>query len=268
MTRGLSRVGVLVAVALLAASAAAARGPLPIPQRTDRAVHDYAGVIIAEDRHAMESLASEVLSKGHTAIVVVTLRSLEGESIEDLTLRWGREWGIGDQKTNRGILVLVSIADRKARIENGYGVEGFLPDGLTGAILDEVAVPAFRRGDYSGGLRRTVERLAVLTSREFGFELTGKVSSAAPKSALRGGAAALVILLIIILVAGGGPGLLWWTLLGGAASRRRGRRRGGGPWIGGGWGGGFGGFGGGGGSGGFGGFGGGSFGGGGATRGW
>jgi uncharacterized protein len=257
--------GILLAVSLLSAGSPLAA--LPIPERVDRAVHDYAGVIVPDDRQAMESMAREVLEKSRVAIVVVTLRSLEGESIEELSTRWGRTWGIGDQKTNRGILVMVAVADRRARIENGYGVEGYLPDGLTGEILDTEAMPYFRRGDYSMGLRRTVERLAVETAGEFGFELTGKVSSRGRRTAISAGGVALIVLLAIIALAVGGPGVLWWILLSGLRGGR-GRRGGRGHWGGGlgGFGGGFGGgsFGG----GGFGGFGGGSFGGGGASRGW
>jgi uncharacterized protein len=263
----LAVLGIVLAVACLPAAPLSAA--VAIPQRTDRAVHDFANVVVPDDRQAMEAIAREVLEKSRVAIVVVTLPSLEGESIEELSTRWGRAWGIGDQKTNRGILVMVAVADRRVRIENGYGVEGYLPDGLTGEILDTEAMPSFRRGDYSMGLRRTVIRLAHETADEFGFELSGKVSSRGRRTAVSAGGVALVVLLLIIALAVGGPGVLWWLLLSGLRGGRRGRG-GRGGW-GGGFGGGFGGgsFGGGGfGGGGFGGFGGGSFGGGGASRGW
>ncbi|HKY30969.1 MAG TPA: TPM domain-containing protein [Candidatus Polarisedimenticolia bacterium] len=274
--RGPAPSGILRALAAAALLAAAAAPPLcaqlPVPERKDRAVHDYAGVILQDDRQAIETLAREVLDKSRTAIVVVALKSLEGEPIEDLANRWGRAWGIGDRGSDRGVLFMVAVADRKARIENGYGVEGYLPDGLTGEILDEEAVPYFRRGDYSVGVRRTVERIASLTAAEYGFTLDGTVSSRVPRKALGKGAVALIVLLAIVAFAVGGPGLLWWILLSGlrGAGRRRGSGRFPRHWGSGGWGGGFGGFGGGRGmsGGGFGGFGGGSFGGGGATRGW
>jgi len=257
----------LLVIALVGVGPAAAA--YTIPPRTDHAVHDYAAVIVKDDRLSMEALAKEVFDKSRVAIVVVTVKSLEGEALEDLTLRWGREWGIGGSKENRGILVFVAVGDRKARIENGYGVEGYLPDGLAGRILDTEALPRFRSGDYSLGLRLVVERLSQLTAREFGFELTGKVSRRVPRSALSGGALLLIILLVVIVLAGGVPALILGRVLGGRRGRT-GRR--GPPWYwGGGAGGGFGGgFGGGGGlgGGGFGGFGGGSFGGGGASRGW
>jgi uncharacterized protein len=257
--------------AVLAGATAGAEAQVRIPARTDHPVHDYAGVIVHEDFTAMEALAREVFEKSRVAIVMVTIKSLEGEEIEELTLRWLREWGVGDKKDNRGILFLVAVGDRKSRIENGYGVEGYLPDGLCGQILDDDAIPYFKRGDYSVGARNVVERLALLTSREFGFELTGKISPRVPQSVVTGSGKLLLYVLIILFVAAGGPSALLWLLLGGRL--RRSSRRGGRPWY---WGsggpftGGPGGFGGRGGmgGGGFGGFGGGSGGGGGASRGW
>ncbi|MGH9866749.1 MAG: TPM domain-containing protein [Candidatus Polarisedimenticolia bacterium] len=258
----------LLAAALLTAAAPPASAAVTIPPHDDRAVHDLANIVSPADERAMEALARELLEKSRTALVVVTIPSLEGEPLEELTRRWGRAWGIGDRKTNRGILVLVATGDRRARIENGYGVEGYLPDGLTGEILDREAVPRFRQGDYSGGLRRVVERLAVLTAREHGFKLEGKVSSAAPRARIPVAAIVVLIVVVILVLLVGGPGLLAAMLAGGRGPRR-GRRGGRGPWVQGGWGGGgFGGFGGSSGGGGFGGFGGGSFGGGGASRGW
>ena len=254
---------------LLCSTVSPAHAQVQIPPKQDHAVNDFAGVILREDSLAIETIAREVWGRGKVAIVVVTLKSLEGESIEDVTIRWGREWGIGGKEENRGILFLVSVGDRKARIENGYGVEGYLPDGLAGRILDEEAIPYFKRGDHSVGIRRVVERLALLTAKEYGFELTGELSPRVPRRLVDGGAWLLILVLIILFLGGGLPTMLWWMLLGGGKGRRRGGRRGP-PWYLGGGGFGGGGFGGGsfGGGGGFGGFGGGSFGGGGASRGW
>ena len=271
MTRTRSLVAVPIILALLLGMlwtiGAPAHAQVQIPPKKDRAVNDFAGVVLREDALAIETIAREVWGRGKVAIVVVTIKSLEGEPLEEVTLRWGREWGIGGKEENRGILLLVSVGDKKARIENGYGVEGYLPDGLVGRILDEEAIPYFKRGDHSVGIRRTVERLALLTAKEYGFELTGKLSPRVPRRLVDGGALLLILVLLILFLGGGLPTALWWLLLGGGKGRHRGRR--GPPWYLGGGGIGGGGFGGGSsGGGGFGGFGGGSFGGGGASRGW
>ncbi len=256
------RVGALLCALLLTTAA------VTIPPRPARAVNDGASVLRSADTAVMESLAREVYEKSKVAIVVATIPSLEGEPIEDLALRWGRRWGIGD-KGDRGILLLLAVEDRRIRIENGYGVEGYLPDSRTGALLDSYAIPAFRRGDYSGGVRQVVEQLALASAQEFGFTLTGKVSSkrtrARPSTLGILGLIAIIVIVMLLSRLLGGPGS--------TIGRRRRRRGSVPPWFWGsggfgGGGGGFGGFGGSGGGGGFGGFGGGSFGGGGASRGW
>src|SRR5262249_29459339 len=91
--------------------------------------------------------------------------------VEDVSIRIAKDWGVGGQES-RGVLILAAIGDRKARIEAGYGVEGFLPDGLTGEILDDDVVPRFRKGDLSGGLRAGAERIAALTAQEYGLTIT------------------------------------------------------------------------------------------------
>ena len=260
----------LAGIALLAAATLAVAA-YTIPPNPPQAVSDYAGVLRPEDTRALEDLAREVWDKSKVAMVVVTIRSLEGEVLEELTLRWGRAWGIGERETNRGILLLLAVEDRKIRVENGYGVEGFLPDGLTGAILDDEALPSFRRGDYSGGIRKTMERIASLVAAENNVEIKGAAARRAASRPTRGRLSARELFFVFLIA--GIIGVLavraLMTSQGHPAGRFRRRRRRD-PWWWGGLGGGFGGFGGGGGlgGGGFGGFGGGSFGGGGASRGW
>lgn len=244
---------------------------IAVPPRPSGPVYDGAGVMRPEDKAAIERISGVLWERSRVALVVATLPNLGGEPVEDVSIRIAKSWGIGG-KEDRGVLILTSIEDRKARIETGYGVEGYLPDGLAGEILDQEAIPQFRSGDVSGGIRAAAERVAVLTAREYGFTLEGieQGRQGGRRRGARGTAGFLPVLLAALVLfalfglLGGGP--LFWILFGGARSRRGRWRRGSGPFTGG-WGGGFGGFGGSGG-GGFGGFGGGGFGGGGASRGW
>jgi uncharacterized protein len=252
-------------------SAPAATPPAPTPPRPAGAVYDGANVVRSADAAAIEALSREIWERAHVAIVVATVPDLGGESVEEVSIRLAKSWGIGG-KEDRGVLIFAAIQDRKARVETGYGVEGYLPDGLTGEILDRDILPRFRAGDVSGGLRAGVERVALLTAQEFGFTITGLrppprprggVPQTSPFTLLLIGAIALIFLLRARSLGRGN--LLTGLLLLLASSQGRGSRRGG-PFSGG-WGGG--GFGSGGsGGGGFGGFGGGGFGGGGASRGW
>lgn len=231
-----------------------AEGAFQIPPRPRGPIHDGAGVIEPGDARAIAAIAGALWQRGQVAVVVATLPDLGGEPIEEVSIRIAEAWGIGGQQEDRGILVIAAIGDRRARIEVGYGAEQYIPDGLAGEILDQQMLPRFRQGDYSGGLRAAVERIAVLSAREFGFDLEGISLSPASRRD-RGGRPGILrtilggLLLIALIIIGiRHPWLLLFLLMSG---------RGGGYHRGGGFGGGS-----------FGGFGGGGFGGGGASRGW
>ncbi|MBI3448750.1 MAG: TPM domain-containing protein [Acidobacteria bacterium] len=237
-----------------------------VPPRPAGSVYDGARVVSAPDAAALETLSRELWEKGKVALVVATLKDLGGSPLEEVTRTISREWGIGG-KENRGVLLLAAIGDRRLRIEAGYGVEGYLTDGTCGEIIDEEVLPRFRAGDVSGGLRAGAERIAALSAREFGFQITGL--RPASRAGRRSGSPTLGLIVAALFalvfffraLALGRGNLMTGLLLLLAARSSRGYRRGGGFGSGGFSSGGFGG-------GGFGGFGGGSFGGGGASRGW
>jgi len=89
-------------------------------------------------------------------VVVVTVPSLNGMTIEDFGYQLGRQWGIGQKDKNNGALFIVSRDDRKLRIEVGYGLEGKLTDAQSAVILNQIVTPAFRQNDYAGGITRGV----------------------------------------------------------------------------------------------------------------
>lgn len=191
---------------------------------------------------------------------VLTVPSLEGDAVEDFSIRVVESWKLGKKGKDDGLLLLVVPNDRKVRIEVGYGLEGTLTDALTSRIIRGVIGPAFRSGDYEGGIDRAMQ--ALMTASAGGVP---DVPQDARDNQHRPGAFpwATAIGLLLLLT----PFLL------SALSRRNRFGGGGGPiifWGGGGgnWGGGGGGgWGGGGGDGGFGG-GGGGFGGGGSSGDW
>lgn len=115
-------------------------------------VQDYANVLIAADKQAILSLGQELDSETTAQLAVITIDTLDGQPIEDYALAVLREWGIGTKEKNNGALIVVAIGDRRSRIEVGYGLEGVLPDGLTGRIQDEYMLPYFKEGDYSKGI--------------------------------------------------------------------------------------------------------------------
>lgn len=123
----------------------------PVPTK-DIYAQDYAKVLSSEIRDRINRLSSELHAKTRAQIAVVTIPALEGEPIEDYSLALFRKWGIGDRKLNNGVLILISVEEKKSRIEVGYGLEGILPDAKTGRIQDEFMRPGIEAGDYNTAL--------------------------------------------------------------------------------------------------------------------
>ncbi|MDO5305889.1 MAG: TPM domain-containing protein [bacterium] len=128
---------------------------LKIPKPTDEFfVNDFANVISESDEKAILSRAKALYEKSgnSTQVVVVTVKALDGYSIEEYANELFNEWEIGSKDKNDGVLILLSVDDRKSRIEIGYGLEGVLTDGKTGRIQDEYMIPYYKNDNFSGGL--------------------------------------------------------------------------------------------------------------------
>jgi uncharacterized protein len=244
-----------------------------LPQPTDY-VSDFAHVLSPEAIARLDSICQQLdHSQANAQIAVVTVHDLNGDDAADYADQLETKWKMGRKGSDRGALVLLAVADRKYRIEVGYGLEGILPDGKIGDIGREM-VPDLRAGDYDGAIMLAVGEIAQVIADDAKITLN-EDEPAAPSQPVvhQGPEVGKLILLVLVLILFGGGSLL--RMLFGFGLFFGGWGRGGwrgGPWIGGpGIGGG--GFGGGGGSGGgfgggFGGFGGGSFGGGGAGGSW
>jgi uncharacterized protein len=129
---------------------------LTFPQLTGRVV-DEAGVLDAPARTALEQKLAGFETKTTGQLVVVTLKSLQGTSIDDYGTQLGRHWGIGRKETNNGALLIVAPNERKVRIEVGYGLEGQLTDAVSRLIIENSILPRFRAGDFAGGIARGVD---------------------------------------------------------------------------------------------------------------
>lgn len=234
-----------------------------------QAVNDFGNFLEPFQREALERKIRDYNDSTSSAIVIITVPDLQGYDISELSLKYLREWGIGTAEKNNGVVILVSKAERKSRIETGYGMEGVLPDITAKHIIEERMIPYFKENDFYRGFDNTVDAIILAAAGEY---------KAAPRNKTSRGVSLQSIIFIIIIIIfllsrmGGGGG-------GNYMSRRGSRGLGGGglPWFilgnvlggggnRGGWGDSGGGFGGGG--GGFGGFGGGGGGGGGASGGW
>lgn len=135
-------------------------------------VQDYAQVLSAEDKRRLLSIGQELDNKTTAQLAVVTVKTLDGQPIEDYALSILREWGIGSKEKNNGALIVVAVQDRRSRIEVGYGLEGLLSDGLTGRIQDQAMIPYFRKGNYAAGIVNGYAVTASLIAKDAGVQLT------------------------------------------------------------------------------------------------
>ncbi|HEV2148273.1 MAG TPA: TPM domain-containing protein, partial [Longimicrobiaceae bacterium] len=192
---------------LLAGLPAGAQLRLPRPTGY---VNDFANVIPAEQEAQITRIVDEVRAKSGGEIVVVTLPSLQGRPASEVALQIGREWRIGragepgDAARNTGAVVLVSMEDRKWRIETGLGTNTFITAGEAGRIGREYMVPRLGQGDVGGGIHLAVQALAQEYAERFGFQLTGEAPGlrqpARGPSSGGGGGGRLLFYVIAILI--------------------------------------------------------------------
>ena len=141
---------------LLALALAAPASALEVPYLSGRVVDD-AGMLSIDKRRALEDKLRDFERRSGRQFAVLTLPSLEGESLEEFSLKVARTWALGRKGKNDGLLLLVSREDRKLRIETGHGIEGEITDAQAGRIIRDVIVPKFRAGDFEGGLDAGVD---------------------------------------------------------------------------------------------------------------
>jgi uncharacterized protein len=269
---GMTVWGLVAAILLMVSPPAFAQ---TFPKLTGRVV-DQAGLLTPAQVVDLSSKSEALEARTGRQFVVATVNSLEGRTIEDYGYRLGREWGIGNEQKDDGVILLVAPKEHKVRIETGYGARVFLTDAVSSVIIRESIVPKFKAGEFGGGITAGADQIISMMELP-PAEAAKRAQEIGVAEAHRqqGGVNPFPVLFIVII---------FFVIIGSIARRAGGqryRRRGGiSPWVilwgldaisrggrgGGGWGGGGGGWGGGGG-GGFSG-GGGSFGGGGASGGW
>jgi uncharacterized protein len=243
-----------------------------IPERPNppRLVNDFAGMLNSQEVSMLEQKLVAFDDSTSTQIVILTVPTLDGYDKSDYAQRVGEKWGVGQKDKNNGVLILVKpkTADSRGEVQitTGYGLEGAIPDLLSGEIVDREILPSFRNGNYYEGLDKATNTMMSLARKEFSASDYHNRSKKSSGKNIPIGLVFFIVVIIIAMVSKGSGGsnnrhistggLPFWMLMGMMNSGRGS----GGSW---------GGFSGGGSSGGgFGGFGGGSFGGGGAGGSW
>ena len=157
----MARHAVLAFVAWLCLTCSGVAQTLTFPALTGRVV-DTAGLLSAPDRAVLTASLADLEARTSDQLVVVTLKSLQGTSIEDYGYQLGRKWRIGQKDKDSGVLLIVAAGERQVRIEVGYGLEGTLTDAATNIIIENAILPAFKSGDYAGGIRNGAAQIVGL----------------------------------------------------------------------------------------------------------
>ena len=189
---------------------ATAAGAAEFPKLTGRVVDD-AGILHPNTVRALSRQLQAHENAGGNQVVVATVKSLGGDSIEGYGVDLGRTWGMGQEGEDNGVILLVAPAERKARIEVGYGLEGDLPDAIASAIVNSDVLPRFRQGDFDGGVAAGVTSII----SALGGEYVVREPPRHRRARSGGGAFGLIWLVLIgFFVFRRGGGLLGGLLLG------------------------------------------------------
>jgi uncharacterized protein len=138
---------------------------LEVPPLRGR-VNDYANLLPPERARALEAQLEKFEQETGHQIAVLTIPSLEGDSLEEFSIRVAETWKIGKKGFDNGAILLIARDDRRLRIEVGYGLEGVLPDAIASRIIREVITPRFRSGDYTGGIEAGVDSILKVAKGE------------------------------------------------------------------------------------------------------
>ena len=211
---GLALIAFLTLVLLLPAIA------LDFPSLSGRVV-DEANILDPQTRAVLTDKLADLEAKTTDQVVVVTLKSLQGTSIEDFGVELGRHWRIGQKDKNNGALLIVAPNERKVRIEVGYGLEGALTDAVSRLIIENAITPRFRAGDFAGGITRGVDDIiSVLTGDAAEWQ---QRAAKRPEPTTRWDSLLIMLLVFVVF------GFVFLTLVGAIPrDRGRGRSRGGG----------------------------------------
>lgn len=177
------------------------------------AVNDYAGIINSKDEQKLEALLRDVQTKTSSQVALLTISSLQGENLEDYSLRVAQSWKLGQNEFDNGVLLLVALSEKKIRIEVGYGLESIITDAKSGYIIRNYIVPGFKKGNYTGGITNGLLAISGLVTKE--FEITDEQLAKYDQQKKRGKQKQIPFGLIIFL---------FMFIFGGLG---RGRRRGG-----------------------------------------
>ncbi|HPX26829.1 MAG TPA: TPM domain-containing protein [Treponemataceae bacterium] len=198
-------------------------------------VNDKAGILRTSEENELTTFLNSVNNQTTVQIAVLTIPSLEGESLESYSMRVAESWKLGQKDTDNGVLLLVALEERKIRIEVGYGLEGKLTDAKSGLIIRNIIAPSFQSGRYGQGIIEAVKTITGIATDNTQI-VSEKIQNSSKETNSEGsGIFGLIFLFIFFSIITGGLGrrgrggcggnlgtLFWLSLLFGGGRGGRG----------------------------------------------
>jgi uncharacterized protein len=182
-------------------------------------VNDYAALLAPPERARLESRLAERERATGAQVVVAIFRSLEGQSLEDFSIRLAQQWRIGQKSLDNGVILLIFVDDRKIRLEVGYGLEPVIPDIVAGTLIRETLAPRFREQRYAAGIEAATDAIYARISSQS----VGKTPPRGRTAPTDIDPASLLLMLLIF-------GVFGVSILSAMRNARRGYTAGGGGW--------------------------------------
>ena len=201
---------------------------LNVPKLKGR-INDYAGILSSRQQAELESFLASQEAKTSSQIAVLIVSTLNGENLEDYSLKVAEKWKLGQKGFDNGVLLLIALSEKKIRIEVGYGLEHILTDAKSGYIIRNIIVPEFKKGNFYQGILKGLEAIGGLITNEFEItpEQLAKYRESQKKSSVASLPFGLIIFIFFLIISSsrrhrrGGllPMIFLGSMLGGRGGR-------------------------------------------------
>lgn len=189
----------IILIAIFLCVAAAAFAAESFPSYTGY-VNDFSGILSPAEKSQIESLCSGLKKETGAELAVVTVKTTDPLDVKTYAVKLFEKWKIGQKGKDNGVLVLLSMGQRRVEVEVGYGLEGILPDGRVGEILDNDVIPSFKQNKYGEGLYNGCVSIAKYIRMDFHGEKIPVTTNNADNLKLNLSPLAIIIAIIVFII--------------------------------------------------------------------
>ena len=195
---------------------------LPVPSKPAGWVNDYAGVFSQAQAQQLSNKLNQYQYNNSTQIFIITIEDNNGYEASMLAPLIGEEWGVGQRGKDNGLIILMDMEVREVFISTGYGLEEYIPDAIAKRIVEKEVLPAFRQGDFYGGVENATDVIISLLEGKFTPDQYREQTASSPAGSAIGGIIFMLILFFAIFgsrrraygTGSRGSNLPLWLLLG------------------------------------------------------